>query len=191
MSAKVTGVILAGGRGTRMDGQDKGLLDYRGQRLVEYIVARFAPQVDELIINANRNEEIYSTLGHPVIADSITGFAGPLAGMLAGLEHAAHEQVVFIPCDSPVVPDDLVARLLNTAKHAGSQVAIAHDGHRLQPLHALISRSRLSSLEDYLASGERRTDAWMQSEAATTVMFKDFPNGFINLNTPADLQSCE
>ena len=187
----VTGVILAGGRGTRMDGQDKGLLDYHGQSLVEYIVALFAPQVDELILNVNRNEDFYAKFGYPVIADSISGYAGPLAGMFAGLEQATHEQVVFIPCDSPVVPDDLVTRLLGAARQSGSPVAVAHDGRRLQPLHALVNRNRLSSLRDYLASGERRTDTWLQSEAAVTVKFDDYPNGFINLNTPADLKSCE
>lgn len=91
----------------------------------------------------------------------------------------------------PFTLDDLVAHLLDAARYSGSPVAVAHDGRRMQPLHALVNRSRLSSLRDYLASGERRTDIWMQSEAAATVEFKDFPNGFINLNTPVDLGSNE
>src|SRR5215831_12523728 len=109
--AEVTGVVLAGGQGSRMGGVDKGLQPFRGKPMVEHVVARFAPQVDELLINANRNLDAYARLGHRVIADEIEGFAGPLAGFERGLAHAKGALVVTAPCDSPFLPLDLVARL--------------------------------------------------------------------------------
>ena len=107
----ITGVILAGGLGTRMGGADKGLQLFKGQTLVSHIAQRLAPQVDRLLINANRNTSQYADLGYPLISDLITGFAGPLAGLQAALSVADTEWVVTVPCDSPNLPLDLVSRL--------------------------------------------------------------------------------
>ena len=108
---EVTGVVLAGGQGSRMGGVDKGLRPFRGKPMVQHAIERFAPQVDEVLINANRNREAYAGFGYPVIADEIEGFAGPLAGFERGLAHARGELVVTVPCDSPFLASDLVKRL--------------------------------------------------------------------------------
>src|SRR5687767_8689050 len=106
----VSGIVLAGGQGRRMGGVDKGLKALRGKPMVEWVLARLAPQVDEVVINANQNLEIYRKLGYPVVTDEISGFAGPLAGLHAGLKAAKHDLVVTVPCDSPFLPEDLVSR---------------------------------------------------------------------------------
>ena len=107
----VTGVVLAGGQGRRMGGVDKGLKILRGKPMVEWVIERIAPQVHEVLINANQNLERYAAFGHRVIPDEIAGYAGPLAGLHRGLTEAANELVATVPCDSPFLPRDLVARL--------------------------------------------------------------------------------
>src|SRR6476659_11492992 len=123
--AEVTGLVLAGGQGSRMGGVDKGLQTFRGKPMVAHVIERLAPQVDELLINANRNPDDYARFGHRVIADEIPGFAGPLAGFERGLAHASGELVVTVPCDSPFLPHDLVARLRESLEREGADVAVA------------------------------------------------------------------
>lgn len=184
----VTGVILAGGRSQRMEGLDKGLVDYKGSPLIEYVIAVLSPQVEELLINANRNIDIYKQYGYPVIPDELPEYPGPLAGMLACLGTASHDQVVFAPCDTPDLPDNLVERLLYGMQESGSQACFAHDGQRAQPVTALLHHSVQKPLAQYLACGKNKVMDWMQQIDATPIDFSNSPEAFVNINLPADLE---
>src|SRR5258708_32287840 len=135
---EVTGVIVAGGQGSRMGGVDKGLQPFRGRPMAAHAVERLAPQVDELLINANRNPEAYAQFGHRVIADEIEGFAGPLAGFERGLAHATGELAITVPCDSPFLPADLVARLRAALERDGADLAVAKTGAQAHPVLSLM-----------------------------------------------------
>jgi len=187
-TSSVTGVILAGGRGRRMHGRDKGLITYNGNPLIEYVIAVLLPQVDELLINANRNIEAYKQYGYPVIPDELPGYPGPLAGMLACLEKAAHDHVVFVPCDTPDLPDNLVEQLLHTMQETGFRACYVHDGQRAQPVTALLHNSVQISLAQYLACGDNKVMDWMQQIDATPVDFSNSMEAFVNINSPADLE---
>ena len=185
----VSAVILAGGRATRMGGDDKGWVPLAGQPLVAHVLERLRPQVDEVLINANRSEDRYRQLA-PVIGDTQADFLGPLAGMLAGLAAACHDWVLFVPCDGPALPRDLMARF-RAALTPQTELVVAHDGEHLQPVVALLHRSLLPSLQRALAEGERKTGAWFARHRMTVVPFADAPDAFINLNSPAELAAYE
>jgi len=185
--APVSGVILAGGRGLRMGGRDKGLIRYNGAYLVESVIARLAPQVDELIIIANRNIVAYGRFGYPVYPDAVAGYLGPLAGMLTGLEQARQECVVFAPCDTTALPDRYVTRLLGAVSCSDCTAAYAHDGSRAHPVHALLRRKCRDGLSRYLSGGGRKVEDWLQQNAAQTVVFPELRDGIANINTPDDL----
>jgi len=187
LARPVSGVILAGGRGRRMGGQDKGLLEHNGVTLVESIIAALAPQVDDLLINANRNIGRYAQLGYPVQPDSLPGYAGPLAGMLTGLEHARHDCVVFVPCDTPALPVRYVARLLRAVPSGGCTAAFAHDGRRAHPVYALLQRGCRAGLNRYLSAGGRKAEDWLQWIAARAVDFPELRSDIVNINAPDDL----
>ncbi|HIA09076.1 MAG TPA: molybdenum cofactor guanylyltransferase MobA [Chromatiaceae bacterium] len=184
----VTGVILAGGRGQRMGGVDKGLVEYKGTPLIEHVIAVLSPQVDELLINANRNIKIYEQYGYPIIADELPEYPGPLAGMLTCLGNATHDHVVFVPCDTPALPDDLVERLLHDMEQSGNRACFAHDGERAQPVIAMLRSSVQIPLAQYMACGQSKVMDWMQQIAATPVDFCDSRTAFANVNSPDDLQ---
>lgn len=190
----ITGVILAGGLGRRMGadgpGDDKGLRAFRGRPMVDHVIERLRPQIDALIISANRNLERWREYGHPVVCDTVTGFVGPLAGVHSGLAAAGTARIVTAPCDCPFLPADLVDRLAVALDSAHAQVAVAIAGGRRQPAFQLIERSALAELEAALARGERRLDAWYAALRSVTVEFDD-ATAFINLNTPEDLRSLE
>ncbi len=188
---EVTGVVLAGGQGSRMGGVDKGLQPFRGRPMVAHAIERLAPQVDELLINANRNPEAYAGFGHRVIADEIAGFAGPLAGFERGLAHAAGGLVVTVPCDSPFLPRDLVARLRAALEALGVDVAVARTGTQSHPVFCLMRRSVHASLRDFLARGERKIDRWTTALAVAEVAFDDEPDAFLNINTREELSGLE
>jgi molybdopterin-guanine dinucleotide biosynthesis protein A len=183
---KVSGIILAGGRGSRMGGVDKGLQVLRGKPMVEHVIARFAPQVAEVIINANQNLEQYRQYGHRVVSDEVGGFAGPLAGLHAGLKAATHPLVVTVPCDSPFLPEDLVARLQKFL--GGYQLAVAKTGAQPHPVFALMKREVRKSLEAFLASGGRKIDAWYAALPVVEVRFDDEADAFRNINTLEELR---
>ncbi|RMG37879.1 MAG: molybdenum cofactor guanylyltransferase [Gammaproteobacteria bacterium] len=184
----ITGGILAGGRGSRMGGVDKGLVAFAGRPLIEQVVQGLAPQVDHLVINANRNLDRYRSLGFPVVSDRLEGHQGPLAGF-AALMHACEDPwLVTAPCDTPQIPPDLVARLWAACAAEGCRIAVAHDGQRLQPAHALLDVSLLGDLEDFLAAGERKIDIWYARHPMVTVDFSDRAEAFLNLNRPEDYQ---
>ncbi|WP_019934913.1 molybdenum cofactor guanylyltransferase MobA [Oceanimonas smirnovii] len=185
----ITAVILAGGRGLRMQGADKGLLTLWGQPLVCHLLARLKPQTGQVMINANRNLAQYRELAS-VIPDSELSYAGPLAGFQAGLAHAPSEWVLFVPCDSPLIPDCLAARLC-AAVHRHDDIAVVDDGTQLHAATALIHQSLLPSLCNYLDGGDRKLQLWFEQHWLVPVDFSDMPEAFYNLNTPDALQALE
>jgi len=184
---EITGVVLAGGLGRRMGGVDKGLQELDGQPLVAHVIARLAPQLGPLLINANRNAECYAAFGHPVVADAIDGFAGPLAGLHAALAAATTPYVATAPCDSPFLPDDLVSRLFSALTANAAQIAVARTGEQVHPVFCLCRRELLPSLAAYLQAGERRFGGWTATLATVEVAFDDQPAAFENINTRQEL----
>jgi molybdopterin-guanine dinucleotide biosynthesis protein A len=191
VKATVSGIVLAGGQGSRMGGVDKGLQPFRGQPMVAHVVARLAPQVDELLINANRNPEAYARFGHRVVADEIPGFAGPLAGFERGLTHATGDLVVTVPCDSPFLPHDLVARLRERLEAADAEIAVARTGDQSHPVFCLMRRAVLASLRAFLGAGERKIDRWYAALRVEEVAFDDEADAFLNINTREELSKLE
>lgn len=181
----VSGIVLAGGLGRRMGGVDKGLQPLRGQPMIAHVLARLAPQVDDIVINANQNLERYGAFGLRVVRDQITGFAGPLAGLHAGLQAVTQPLAVTVPCDSPFLPADLVARLREHM--AGNELAVAKTGAQPHPVFALVRRSVASSLEAFLAGGGRKIDAWYAALKVVEVSFDDEADAFRNINTLEEL----
>ena len=188
---EVTGVVLAGGQGSRMGGVDKGLRPFRGMPLVQHAIERFAPQVDELLVNANRNGEAYARFGYRVIADEIEGFAGPLAGFERGLAHARGEIVVTVPCDSPFLAADLVKRLRGALEAGHADLAVAKTGDQAHPVFSLMRRSVHGSLRDFLSGGQRKIDRWYAALNVVEVGFDDEPDAFLNINTLDELSGLE
>ena len=188
----ITGVILAGGRAKRMSGQDKGLLTVNGQPMIKLIIEQFAPQVDSLIINANRNIEHYKKYDYPVISDNdASEFHGPLAGMLSALKTAKTEYVLSIPCDSPFIPDNLSQWLLAALIENDTDISVVHDGKRLQPVFALIKTELTGSLQNYINNGDRKIDLWYQQHKTVFVDFSEYSDISLNINTPDELQKLE
>jgi molybdenum cofactor guanylyltransferase len=185
----ITGVILAGGLGRRMGGVDKGLKILRGRPMVQWVIERFAPQVDELIINANQNLEAYARFGYRVIADEVQGFAGPLAGLQRGLAEAKHGLVATVPCDSPFLPADLVSRLYRILEQHGADVTVAKTGEQPHPVFCLCRRQVLPGLTAFLAGGGRKIDSWYAALSVVEVPFDDEAGAFSNINTREELQS--
>ena len=191
VTAKITGVILAGGQGRRMGGVDKGLKVLRGKPLVQWAIERLEPQVDELLINANQNLETYEHLGYRVIPDEIGGFAGPLAGLQRGLTEARHPLVATTPCDSPFLPRDLIARLYAALSRENAEIAVAKTGDQPHPVFCLCRKQVLDGLNAFLAAGGRKIDAWYAKLNVVEVAFNDQAEAFSNINTPDELQSFE
>ncbi|TSE21646.1 Molybdenum cofactor guanylyltransferase [Tepidimonas alkaliphilus] len=199
----VTGVVLAGGQGRRMGGIDKGLQTFRGAPLALHALLRLQRQrggwIGPCLINANRHLAAYEALGVPVWPDVVDGSAGPLAGMLTGLVHAATPWVLTVPCDSPLLPLDLAERLAQAVTAAQADVALAaapQDGGapRPQPVFALIGAHRLDDLQAFLQSGGRKIDAWTARQRCVVVPFDrpdDDPMAFANINTLSELQALE
>lgn len=187
----ITGVVLAGGRGRRMGHVDKGLQPFRGEPMMAIVLRRFAPQVNELLINANRNLDEYARFGYPVMPDNIEGFAGPLAGLHAGLSAARHELVVTAPCDSPLLPLDLVSRLHSSLTEARAQLAVAKTFSQVHPVFCLCRRDLLAHLAQFLERGGRKIDAWYATLDVVEVPFDDQPQAFSNANTPEELRDLE
>lgn len=182
----ITGLILAGGEGKRVGGADKGLLDYRGRPLITHVIERFAPQVDQLLISANRHLEDYLDFGYPVVTDATAERLGPLAGLEAGLAACTTPWLATCPCDSPQLPLDLVARLLAAAQARGAQLAVATCPSGLQPTFLLCRRGLLPVLRAALRAGERSVRGWCHCQRAVEVAFDD-ASAFANFNTLADL----
>ena len=188
---RVAGVILAGGLGRRMGGVDKGLRPLRGKPMVKWVLERFAPQVDEVLINANQHIDEYSRLGLPVISDRIEGFAGPLAGLHAALSATSLPLVATVPCDSPFLPVDLVARLKDALLERGVDLAAARTLTQLHPVFSVCRRTVLPQLAEFLTAGGRKLELWHGTLAAVEVNFDDQIEAFSNINTPEELAHFE
>jgi molybdopterin-guanine dinucleotide biosynthesis protein A len=185
-SRQITALILAGGKSRRMGGRDKGLLPYGDGVLAGRVLELVAPQVGEVMISANRNREVYEKLGCPVLGDPLDDFQGPLAGFLAGLTAMRTEYLLTLPCDGPMVLPDLARRLADGLDDAAADIAVAHDGDRLQPVYALLHARVTDDLRAALAEGERKIDRWYPRHRWATVDFSDVPQQFRNINTPED-----
>ena len=183
----VTGLVLAGGMGRRMDSRDKGLIAFRGKPMVAHVIERLAPQVGSLIINANRNRDEYGAFGYPVVSDEVSGYAGPLAGLHAGLRACTTPLIVTAPCDSPFLPTDLVARLHAALEENIAELAVAKTGNQAHPVFTLCSTTLLPSLTAFLESGGRKIDAWYSAHHVVEVQFED-ETAFANINTIDELQ---
>jgi molybdenum cofactor guanylyltransferase len=188
---EITGLVLAGGRGSRMGGADKGLQNHRGIPLALHALLRLQPQVGHLLINANRNLGAYEAMGAPVWPDPIEGFGGPLVGFLAGLEHCETPWLVTVPCDSPDFPADLVERLAAAADEQQADIAYATtleaDGReQSHPVFCLLRNSLLESVLVFLHGGQAKIDAWFAQHRAVAVRFPD-PQAFFNANTAEEL----
>ena len=183
---QVSAVILAGGMGRRMGGQDKGQIELNGRLLIEYVLETIQPQVKTILINANRHQAEYARYGYPVVPDLLQGYQGPLAGFATGMRAATTPYIVTLPCDGPFSPPDLVARLAVALEKEHADIAVAHDGERLQPVYALLPISLLPNLESFLAAGERKIDLWYAQHNMARVDFSDVAKTFRNINTPQD-----
>ena len=190
----ISAVLLAGGQGSRMGGVDKGLVELAGRPMAAHALARLAPQVDELLINANQNLERWRTFGYPVFSDDFGGagsFCGPLAGLHGALVRARHPLVLSAPCDSPFLPTDLVARLARALHASAAQLAVATTAGRAHPVFCLCQRALAPQLADFLAAGGRKVGAWHSTLRVVAVPFDDNPAAFRNINTAAELSAAE
>ncbi|CAM5782264.1 molybdenum cofactor guanylyltransferase MobA [Rhizobacter fulvus] len=190
----ITGLILAGGRGSRMGGVDKGLQNHHGVPLAMHALMRLSPQVGEILINANRNLGAYESMGVPVWPDTLSDYAGPLAGFLTGLERCETPYLVTVPCDSPLFPTDLVARLAQALESNDAEIAMAatlEDGAlQVQPVFCLMKSDVLESLVRFTQSGQRKIDKWTAGLRCVEVPFDD-PHAFANANTPDELKALQ
>ncbi|ANN68592.1 molybdenum cofactor guanylyltransferase MobA [Bordetella bronchialis] len=193
-TARIAGLILAGGRGSRMGDVDKGCVLLRGRPMVEHVAARFAPQVGALLISANRNQERYAEYGKVVADDPAHGeWQGPLAGLASGLVASRCPWMATTACDVPFLPQDMVARLRQALRlHGpGARLAVACSGGRRQPVCMLLSRELLPDLLRYLAEGGRKVDTWQSRVGCVEVPFDDQPDAFMNVNTAGELADAD
>ncbi len=188
---EISAVILAGGKATRMGGNDKGLVEIKGQPLVKVISSQIQNQVSELLVNANRNLAIYRQLGFDVVEDGLSDYQGPLAGMLAALKVISTDWLITLPCDGPYVDTNYVQKMKTAVESDIPSIAVASDGDRLQPVYALIHKNLTPSLEAYLHSGERKIDRWYANVGFSEVVFSKPSNMFTNLNTPEELANID
>ncbi len=188
---QITGLLLAGGLGTRMGHIDKGLQALNDSTLAGVTLERLKSQVGSVLINANRNLATYAQFGYPVMKDEFPGHAGPLAGMHAGLKQCKTPYLLTVPCDTPGFPDDLAQRLAFAMKLAAAEVAFAVTGEsgnpEWHPVFCLMKTTLLPSLEEYLRSGSRRVAGWLLQQPHAQAHFAD-QAAFMNINTPQDLQ---
>jgi molybdopterin-guanine dinucleotide biosynthesis protein A len=195
----ITGLVLAGGRGSRMGGADKGLQNFNGVPLALHTLLRLQPQVGEAMVNANRNLSAYESFGAPVWPDALPDYAGPLAGFLTGLEQCGTGWLVTVPCDTPLFPADLVERLAAAAEREDAEIAMAsapeQDGQlRTQPVFCLLRHELLESLVRFTHGGGRKIDAWTAQHRTVVVPFDrpgDDPRAFFNANTLTELRQLE
>ncbi|HFD79005.1 MAG TPA: molybdenum cofactor guanylyltransferase [Gammaproteobacteria bacterium] len=188
---QITAVILAGGRGRRMGGRDKGLVSFAGRPLVEHVLEAVRPQCGQILISANRNLPDYRRYGFPVLEDSVGDYSGPLAGVATALEVAQTPFLLTLPCDSPFPPTRLATVLLQRLLETEADAAVAHDGHRLQPMFALLRRELLSDLLAYLGGGGRGAGEWYRKQRLAVADFGHCAAAFGNINTETDKEELE
>ena len=190
-SEPISAILLAGGAGLRMGGEDKGLLKLKDKTLAQWVLARIAPQVDEILISANRNLDTYCGFGYPVVPDKTEGFAGPLAGIARGLLDAKHELILSTPCDTPFLPDDLVARLLAALNADNFDLVVPVVAGVGQHAICLMRRQVGANLAAYLAQGGRKVQEWQAGLRCAQADFTDVAPFFVNLNRPEQLAALE
>jgi molybdopterin-guanine dinucleotide biosynthesis protein A len=181
-------LILAGGLARRMRGADKGLALYENRPLIEHAIERLRPQCPRIVLSANRHRDEYAKYGYPVVADAIEGFAGPLAGIAAGLAHCETEWLVTAPCDSPLLPKNLIVKFIAAAEEKTSDIYYAKTATRSHPMFAMLRKTLRNKIEDYLNAGERKVETFYLASGATQVLFDDEKN-FRNFNTIEDLST--
>lgn len=186
-----TALLLAGGRATRMGGVDKGLVPLLGRPMAAHVLDALRPQADALLINANRSRDAYAKLGAEVVADDLADFQGPLAGMAVGLASARPGLLFTCPCDSPFLPEDMIARMRRALLDDGADIAVARDAESLQPVFSLLRSELLPSLHEFLETGERKILRWFFQHRVVEVDFSDCPDAFININTEAEREVVE
>ena len=184
----ITAVILAGGQGRRMGGQDKGLLEFDGRLMIEILIEHLQGQQLDILINANRNHATYESYGYPVIGDELEDYQGPLAGFASAMATVTSRYILTLPCDSPMLAHNFVDRFIETQDRTESPICVAHDGERLQPVYALIDTQLLDDLNRFLDSGERKIDRWYAQHNYAQVDFSNDTVMFQNINTPEDQQ---
>ncbi|MCL1142765.1 molybdenum cofactor guanylyltransferase MobA [Shewanella gaetbuli] len=184
----IEAVILAGGMARRMGGDDKGLVTLNDQPMISHAINRIAPQVNQVVINANRNQQQYSQFGYPVLSDLESGYLGPLAGMITAMKHTKADLLLVVPCDCPLLPKDLSSRMLHTLVTTNAEIVVASDGKREQPVVMLIKPSLYQSMQAFLDAGERKIDIWYSQHHYQVTDFSDQPDAFVNVNTPEQKQ---
>lgn len=182
-------LILAGGQGRRMQGEDKGLVVWKKRHLIEYVLQVVQQEFSHIVISANRNHQAYQKFNYPVIEDSVSGYQGPLAGLLSAMQFCpAAEYILLLPCDCPTVPGDLFIRLATALQQSeGKKIAIADDGERLQPLFGLYHHSLITALETAINSGHLKVQRFIMETSYVTANYADQPDVFKNFNKPDDL----
>lgn len=186
---EVTGIVLAGGRARRMQGEDKGLLLYQGRPLIEHVCERLRPQVARLCINANRHSATYRRYGYPVFADQWPDYAGPLAGFYSALQQCEGDWFCFVPCDTPYLPGDLVERLCTAARRKQVPLVSVSDGQRLHGTVCLLHRSCEAALQTYYEQDRHRVQEWIRSQPHAVVDYADQPRALLNINKPQQLDT--
>lgn len=184
-------LVLAGGRGSRMGGRDKGLIPVLGRPALDHLLARIRPQSTRIMISANRNLAQYARYGYPLVRDTLDGFAGPLAGIHAGLSACNTRYMLSVPVDAPLVSPDYLARMKQSLEGSDRPACAAEFEGQLEPVFCLAERDTASALETYLAAGRRSVHGWLEHIGATRVDFSDVPEQFINLNRAADRHRLE
>lgn len=194
----ISAIILSGGRATRMNHVDKGLVILKHKKslshekpLIQHVIDRLVPQVEEILINANREIKHYQSFGYAVLPDEVDSFLGPLAGFRLGLQQAKHDYLLSVPCDSPLLPQDLARRLMLALLEHKADIAVASSDGKAHPVFCLCKKNVLPSLTAYLQQGERRVSTWQKSQNYIEVDFSDRNDAFINLNTLEDLAALE
>ncbi len=189
--SQITGIVLAGGRGRRMGGEDKGLLPFRGRPLVSGALDALGEVTGTRLINANRNLEAYASLGFPIIQDANDRFDGPLAGLLSAMLASASPYVLTVPCDTPRLTGTLLQRLVDRLAMSDASIAVAHDGERLHPVVMLAETRLADDLQAYLDAGERKVEHWIRRHCWVSVDFSDAADALANINTPDDLAALD
>ncbi|UTW02439.1 molybdenum cofactor guanylyltransferase [Amphritea atlantica] len=184
-------IILAGGEGRRMGGCDKGLVPFKSQPMVAFAVELVRPFVEQVVISCNRHLPEYAVLGDQVVEDSLEGFQGPLAGIMAGLRVCRSDQVLVLPCDTPLLEPSLIERLLDAAGRAPQSITVLSEDDKLHPLHAVMPRLLADDLEQWLKGGQRAVQRWMRIHPMQLVDISDLSEQLCNLNTFQELQSLE
>lgn len=186
---RVDAVVLAGGQGVRVGGQEKALLSFQGQPLLQHILTRLRPQVSQVWLNVNRERERYQIFQCPQFSDVDSGFLGPMEGMRSAWETLTSDWIVFVPCDNPCLPKNLMVRFREVYQQTPAPILVVDDGQRLQPLYCLMHRSQYAALQEAVQKGHLSVRRWVLERPHQRVDFSDVGESFSNLNFLSDFES--